>query len=127
MAASKEARADGAVEEQDQNANNCARRLTEVMGPRSLFGPRRLTKRWPSWRPSCSGSWPTTTDRHSALHAPEQRTFSKKVENHAHSVALHFAHYNFVRIHQTTRVTPTMEAGISDHVWTIEELVGLLG
>src|SRR6185312_5501728 len=52
--------------------------------------------------------------------------FSKKVENHGHSVALHFMHYNFVRIHKTLRVTPAMEAGLADHPWTIEELVELL-
>lgn len=52
--------------------------------------------------------------------------FSKKVENHAHAVALHFMHYNFLRVHQTLRVTPAMEAGISDHVWTIAELVALI-
>jgi hypothetical protein len=40
--------------------------------------------------------------------------------------ALHFMHYNFCRIHQTLRVTPAMEAGIADHVWTLDELVGLL-
>jgi IS1 family transposase len=42
--------------------------------------------------------------------------FSKKFENHAHAVALHFMHYNFCRIHKTLRVTPAMEAGLSDHV-----------
>jgi IS1 family transposase len=52
--------------------------------------------------------------------------FSKKVENLEHAVALHFLHYNFARIHQTLRVTPAMEAGIADHVWSIEEIVGLL-
>jgi IS1 family transposase len=52
--------------------------------------------------------------------------FSKKLENHAHSVALHFMHYNFCRLHSTLRVTPAMEAGISDHVWSIEELIGLI-
>lgn len=52
--------------------------------------------------------------------------FSKKIENHAHSVALYFMHYNFCRIHQTLRVTPAMEAGITDHVWSIEEVVSLL-
>jgi IS1 family transposase len=52
--------------------------------------------------------------------------FSKKRENHRWAVALHFMHYNFCRIHQTLRVTPAMEAGITDHVWSIEELVGLL-
>ena len=52
--------------------------------------------------------------------------FSKKLENQAHAVALHFMHYNFCRIHQTLRVTPAMEAGISDHVWTLEEIAKLL-
>jgi hypothetical protein len=41
-------------------------------------------------------------------------------------VALWFMYYNFARVHQTLRVTPAMEAGISSHVWNIEELVGLL-
>ena len=52
--------------------------------------------------------------------------FSKKVENTKAAVALHFMHYNFCRIHQTLRVTPAMEAGAADHVWTIGELVDLL-
>jgi len=52
--------------------------------------------------------------------------FSKKVENHAAAVALWFMYYNLCRVHQTLRVTPAMEAGISTHVWTIEELVSLL-
>ncbi len=52
--------------------------------------------------------------------------FSKKGANHAHAVALHFMHDNFCRIHKTLRVTPAMEAGLAQHPWTIEELVGLL-
>ena len=52
--------------------------------------------------------------------------FSKKLENHGHAVALYFLHYNFCRVHKTLRVTPAMEAGIADHVWSLEELVGLL-
>jgi hypothetical protein len=52
--------------------------------------------------------------------------FSKKLENHAATVALYFMYYNFCRVHQTLRVTPAMEAGISDHVWSVEEIVGLL-
>lgn len=53
--------------------------------------------------------------------------FSKKVENHAAAVALYFMYYNFGRVHQTPRVTPAMEAGLTDHVWTIEEILALLG
>ena len=52
--------------------------------------------------------------------------FSKKVENHIHHLALHYMHYNFCRVHQTLRVTPAMEAGITDHVWSLEEVVALL-
>lgn len=52
--------------------------------------------------------------------------FSKKVENHAAAIALYFMFYNFGRVHQTLRVTPAMEAGVASHVWTVEEIVGLL-
>lgn len=52
--------------------------------------------------------------------------FSKKVENHEHSVALHFLHYNFCRIHQSLRVTPAVQAGLSNHVWSSEEVISLL-
>ena len=52
--------------------------------------------------------------------------FSKKVENHEASIALHYMHYNFARVHQTLRVTPAMAAGVSDHVWSLEEIVRLI-
>jgi hypothetical protein len=52
--------------------------------------------------------------------------FSKKIENHEAAVALHFMHYNFSRVHLSLRVTPAMEAGVADHVWSLEEIVGLL-
>ncbi len=52
--------------------------------------------------------------------------FSKKVENHAAAVALHFCHYNFCRVHGSLRVTPAMAAGLSDHVWELDELVALM-
>ena len=52
--------------------------------------------------------------------------FSKKVENHAHAVALHFMYYNFGRIHKTLRVTPAMEAGIAVHVWSLQEIAALV-
>ena len=53
--------------------------------------------------------------------------FSKKVQNLEAAVALHFMYYNFARIHQTLRVTPAMQAGLSDHVWSLEEIVNLIG
>jgi hypothetical protein len=52
--------------------------------------------------------------------------YSKKVENLAHALALHFMFYNYCRIHHTLRVTPAMEAGLTDHVWSIDELIALL-
>lgn len=52
--------------------------------------------------------------------------FSKKVENHAHSVALHFMFYNFCRIHQTLRVTPAMAAGVTDRLWEIEDIIRIV-
>jgi len=52
--------------------------------------------------------------------------FSKKVENHAHAIALHFMYYNFVRIHKTLRVTPAMAAGITKKLWTVQDLARLL-
>ncbi|HTB94345.1 MAG TPA: IS1 family transposase [Candidatus Sulfotelmatobacter sp.] len=51
--------------------------------------------------------------------------FSKKAENHAAMVAIHFLYYNFGRIHKTLRVTPAMAAGLADHIWSLEEIVQL--
>jgi hypothetical protein len=52
--------------------------------------------------------------------------YSKKLENLEANIALYFMHYNFCRIHASLRVTPAMEAGIAEHVWTMAEIVGLL-
>jgi hypothetical protein len=52
--------------------------------------------------------------------------FSKKFENHAHAVALHTVYYNYGRIHKSLRITPAMAAGLTDHVWTLEELAALM-
>lgn len=52
--------------------------------------------------------------------------FSKKVDNLAYNVALYFMYYNFCRVHQTLRVTPAMEAGVSDHVWEVEEILSMM-
>jgi len=51
--------------------------------------------------------------------------FSKKVDNLRHAVALHFMHYNFVRIHKTLGVTPAMEARVTDHLWEMEDIAKL--
>lgn len=58
--------------------------------------------------------------------ARKTNAFSKKLENHSHAVSLHFMYYNFARIHKTLRVTPAMEAGISDHIWELEEIAALM-
>jgi IS1 family transposase len=52
--------------------------------------------------------------------------FSKKAENHAHSVAIHFMHYNFVRIHQSLRVTPAMAAGVTSKLWSLTDMVSVI-
>lgn len=49
--------------------------------------------------------------------------FSKKLENHMHSISLYFMYYNFCKIHKTLRVTPAMEAGITDYVWDLEDVI----
>ena len=49
--------------------------------------------------------------------------FSKKIDNHTYAAALHFMYVNFVRIHQSLRVTPAVEAGLTDHVWELSELL----
>jgi len=52
--------------------------------------------------------------------------FSKKVENLTAAVSLHFMYYNFVRVHQSLKTTPAVAAGVTDHVWSLDELIGLL-
>ncbi len=52
--------------------------------------------------------------------------FSKKAENHAHALAIYFMHYNFVRIHQTLRCTPAMEAGVTDRLWSLDDMAALV-
>jgi hypothetical protein len=52
--------------------------------------------------------------------------FPKKAETLSHAVALHFMHYNFVRVHQTLRLTPAMVAGVTDRLWEVREIVALL-
>ena len=52
--------------------------------------------------------------------------FSKKIENFRAAVALHYAYYNFVKVHQTIRCTPAMEAGVTNSIWTVADLVGMV-
>lgn len=52
--------------------------------------------------------------------------FSKKIENHQHSVALHYFHYNFIRVHQTIKTTPAVQAGLTNKIWTMVDFVKML-
>ena len=52
--------------------------------------------------------------------------FSKKVENHMHAVALHLMYYNFVKVHHTLKVTPATEAGLTDRLWDISDLMAIV-
>jgi hypothetical protein len=52
--------------------------------------------------------------------------FSKKLANHVHMIALYTVFYNFTKVHKTLRVTPAMQAGLTDRVWTMAEIVGIL-
>jgi hypothetical protein len=64
--------------------------------------------------------------RESILGGYFRARLSKKVENHEHMLAIYFMYYNYVRVHQTLRVTPAMEAGLAHTVWTIEDMVKLM-
>ena len=63
---------------------------------------------------------------HAAVYEINKHAFSKKVANHGPAVALHFMNYNFVRIHQTLRVTPAMAAGVTDRLWSVENIAAIL-
>ena len=52
--------------------------------------------------------------------------FSKRAENHMNAISLHYMYYNFGRIHQTLKITPAMAAGVTDHLWSLEEIAGLV-
>jgi hypothetical protein len=52
--------------------------------------------------------------------------FSKKIDNHAHSLPLYFLYYNFVRIHKILKMSPAMAAGVTDKLWSVGDVVGLL-
>lgn len=60
------------------------------------------------------------------MHTRLTNAFSKKVENHAHAVALHMMYYNFVRIHKTLKMTPAMAAGVTDRLWEVADVIKVL-
>jgi len=112
-------------------------------GPSGRYSPGQFKKATPTWvmgKPLKEHVSTSHIERQNLTMRMQMRrftrltnAFSKKVENHAHAVALHFVHYNFCRIHQTLterrdgiHQTPAMAAGLADHVWTVADLVGLL-
>ena len=64
--------------------------------------------------------------KHSRRMTRLTNAFSKKMENHAHAMALHFLYYNFVRIHKTLKVTPAMAAGVTDRLWEVADMINVL-
>jgi hypothetical protein len=129
-------------------AQSCIDRCMPPRGLRPIPPdvPDRLVSR-AGWRVRAAGSLPQPRCRTSTFPASDRlsnsgrgwhervsmrrftrltNAFSKMLENHAAMVALYFMFYNFGRVHQALRVTPAMEAGISDHVWAIEEVIALL-
>jgi hypothetical protein len=59
------------------------------------------------------------------VHEADKR-FLQEGENHMYAISIYFMHYNFVRIHQTLRCTPAMEAKVTDRLWTLEDVVGIV-
>ena len=70
---------------------------------------------------------PHTADGNAPVYPAHQRLLQEKLANHEAAIALHFMHYNFVRIHHMLRVTPAMAAGVTDRLWSIEDIASLLG
>jgi hypothetical protein len=114
--------------------------LVKIYGP-SIEGPRRYSP------PVCLGarkgrvrgkpdpkhistSYAERNNLHIRMHSRRftrlTNAFSKKLENHAHAMSLHFMYYNFVRIHQTLKVSPAMAAGVTDRLWEMADLVAVL-
>jgi hypothetical protein len=98
--------------------------------PAQCMGAR---KTWISGRPEVRHVSTSHTERQNLSMRRGMRrftrltnAFSKKLENHEQAVALYFMYYNFARVHQTLRVTPAMEAGVSDRVSSLQEIIGLL-
>ena len=117
----------------------CCKRFTALRqrGSASALQPRNLHGRSQSGHPSGTPDYKhistSYVERQNLTMRMSMRRstrltngFSKKVENLEAPVALHYMHYNFCRIHQSLRVTPAMEAGVSDHVWSIDEVIALL-
>jgi hypothetical protein len=89
----------------------------------ALAAVLRETRR--AWSPSRVVNSEKTEMLKGGNRRPDINAFSKKMENHAYQVALHFMYHDFARVHTTLGVTPAMEAGVSDHVWSLEGISDL--
>ena len=101
----------------------------QAIGP---FIPTETKIRFVTGRPSPSHISTSYVERQNLTMRMSMRrltrltnAFSKKVENLAHAMSIHYMHYNFARIHKTLRVTSAMEAGVADHVWSLAEIAAL--
>jgi hypothetical protein len=115
----------------EQDLRQRSRRVRDALQPRYLHGNQARGNQF--GKPDFNHISTSYVERQNLTMRMSMRRFtrltnghSKKLENHGHAIAIHYMYYNFARIHQTLRVTPAMEAGISDHVWSIEEIIGLL-
>jgi IS1 family transposase len=108
----------------------------EVAGPKGRYSPAVCTgirKRRVTGRPDKSHVSTSYAERSNLTMRMHMRrftrltnAFSKKVENHAYAVALHFMYYNFIKLHSTLRVTPAMAANVTDRLWEISDIVKLV-
>lgn len=113
-------------------AKNTVVKLLKDLGKACLEYQDKTLVNLPCKRIQCDEIWSFCERQNLTMRMSMRRftrltnAFSKKVENHEHALSLYFMYYNFARIHQTLRVTPAMEAGVSNHVWSIQEIVNLI-
>src|ERR1700752_4787574 len=101
-------------------------RSADTARPNAMVRSRRrcaASRRWRTFSTSHVERAKLTMQMHIRRFTRLTNGFSKKLENHMHALSLNFMFYNFCRIHSSLRVTPAMQAGIDDHVWTMEEVV----
>ena len=89
------------------------KRPADVIGATVMVGKNAAAWRWGAW---------AGMRRFTRL----TNAFAKKLENHCHALALYFMFYNFCRIHKTLKVAPAMAAGVTDKLWSMEDIVALI-
>ncbi len=98
--------------------------------PAVCMGSKKAANQWQArlqthFHELCRAPEPQYADEHEAV-CPSLKRFSIKVESHEHMLTLRYMYYNLCRIYQSLRVTPAMEAGVAQHVWSLDEIIGLL-